>query len=426
MGSYVNKKLVRLESIENCSNRMENDISKIHSDMDGVSSRITGVKNETVALNHSWKAFQNSMNKNFVDIRSQMGEVSVRVTKNAEDIKIQNDNMLSLRQELLETTDDKLQEKLNAWSTDMRKDIKADVIQSIEEDRESEKKEFQLDVLKDQAHKKKLNLLLFGLEEQGSAAEDLCLASKLFKEKLALDNLNLHVAYRIGKQERTSGSSRPLVVRFSNMADRWAVWNKKGTLKNIKDNSFWIQEDLPLQLREELRVLLRIAKVAKSKPEVYKGVKVKDYKLHLNGKKYRRDDASLLPKELRPEQVYSPSNESTMIFFTKNSPLSNHHPSMFSIDGQNFSSVEQYLAFNRAELSQRKDLLPQIMDTTDPKQHKQILNLRKEDRTEEWKMKARTIIVHAIREKFNQNVHLADFLLDTYPKVLGEASKDSF
>lgn len=42
------------------------------------------------------------------------------------------------------------------------------------------------------------------------------------------------------------------------------------------------------------------------------------------------------------------------------------------------------------------------------------------------KTEAKTIIVRAVREKFQQNVPLADFLLDTYPRSLGEASKDSF
>lgn len=115
-----------------------------------------------------------------------------------------------------------------------------------------------------------------------------------------------------------------------------------------------------------------------------------------------------------------------MIFFTKNSPLSNHHSSTFFLEGQRFLCVEQYLAVHRAFLAKDKDLTKRIMQQNDPVQHKIILNSLKEHQPEVWKEKAPGIILEATRAKFKQNEHLANFLINTQPCRIGEASRDNF
>lgn len=99
------------------------------------------------------------------------------------------------------------------------------------------------------------------------------------------------------------------------------------------------------KLRNDYRVLQRIAKVAKLSPEVYGEVRLKDYKLNINGQKFNTDNLHLLPKELSPHAVYTPRSESALVFFTRNSPYSNHFPSDFKLDGMSFSCMSNTLRF---------------------------------------------------------------------------------
>lgn len=100
-----------------------------------------------------------------------------------------------------------------------------------------------------------------------------------------LPKLTIDVVYRLG----TLGNRpRPLVVHFPNLVDRWAVWNKKGSIKYVEDQPVWLQEDLPKRLREDYRVLQRVAKAAKAFPDKYRDVKIKDYHIFINRKKYGR------------------------------------------------------------------------------------------------------------------------------------------
>lgn len=161
-------------------------------------------------------------------------------------------------------------------------------------------------------------------------------------------------------------------------------------------------------------------------PELYGEVKVKEYKLNLNGQIYNMDNLHLLPKELSPHAVCMPRSETALVFFTKNSPFSNHFPSDFDLEGLSFSCVEQYLAVYQAYLSQDKRLARRAMQQKYPAEQKLILNKLRKDKTEEWRQKAPELITKASKAKFTQNHILKDLLLSMYPLHIGEASKDTF
>lgn len=113
------------------------------------------------------------------------------------------------------------------------------------------------------------------------------------------------------------------------------------------------------------------------------------------------------------------------MFFTKHPPLSKHHPSEFTVNGMTFNCVEQYLALAKASLAENETLAKRAMDLKEPARHKSILNQLRNDVQEQWAEKAPSIILPAIRAKFEQNEHLAKFLIDTYPLAIGEASRDT-
>lgn len=250
---------------------------------------------------------------------------------------------------------------------------------------------------------------------------------KFFRDRMNLSGLRIETTYRLGSYGNSnSDRPRPLVVSFSNINNRWAVWKRRRTISFVKDTPVWLHEDLPKQLRNDNRVLQRIAKVAMLTPDKYGEVKVKDFKISINGKKFSMDTLHRLPKELSPHSVYTPRSDQAVAFFTRHSPFSNHYACNFDLEGISFSCVEQYLAVQRAYLSRDKFLARRAMESQDPADHKAILNQLRNDNPQEWRDKAPGFIMKASRAKYNQNPLLKDLLLSTHPLQIGEASRDTF
>lgn len=88
--------------------------------------------------------------------------------------------------------------------------------------------------------------------------------------------------------------------------------------------------------------------------------------------------------------------------------------------------MEQYLALQKALLVGNDVLAQKAIDSEDPSEHKAVLNQLKSTQNTDWQAKAPELITTAVRAKFGQNEHLANFLVETHPLRIGEASKDPF
>lgn len=243
---------------------------------------------------------------------------------------------------------------------------------------------------------------------------------ELRKTRLNIPTPRLESTYRIG--EKGGNKPRPIMMTFTNVPQRNVVWFKKATINKDQEQRLWIQEDLPRELRMEINALLKVYRYAKNLPEVYPDVKIKDFKLRVDGKFYTHTQLEALPVNIRPSTIATPSTEDTVVFFGRDSPLSNHFICSFDIAGTNFTSVEQYLAWSKAKVTPNTNLVTEILNTTDPAEHKRTLNFLKGENTQEWEEKREDAIKTALRAKFGQNAFLKDFLCNTYPKKLGEAS----
>lgn len=283
--------------------------------------------------------------------------------------------------------------------------------------------------LKQQAFAKRHNLIFFGLPEGASANDDLSTVQSFLEERMGLYGVNIATTYRLGSASKPDNRSnaRPLVVRFRHIQDRWAVWNGRGNILFVQGSPVWLHEDLPKQLREGNRILQRIAKTARLYPNKFKEVKMRDYKLTIDSTTVTADSTHLLPHELQPSQVYTPRSKEAVIFFTKSSPFSNHFVRPFLLGEDSFTSIEQYLALNRAKLVGNTVLAAKAMKTQDPADHKVILipNTLYNDHRAEWIAQAPHLLLPALRAKFEQHDDLADLLVETHPLPIGEASKNS-
>lgn len=84
--------------------------------------------------------------------------------------------------------------------------------------------------------------------------------------------------------------------------------------------------------------------------------------------------------------------------------------------------MEQFLAYKRAKLSGQKLLIQKALRAQDPVEAKSILNALRSDHPEEWKKEVPTLVLEGLQAKFRQNPALAEYLRNTTPLTLGEAS----
>lgn len=279
--------------------------------------------------------------------------------------------------------------------------------------------------LKDQALRNRQNLVIIGLPEQPQKS-DYAVARLFLKSQFNISKMEIDVAYRLGTalQEGTD-YARPLVIAFAKLSDRNQIWRRRKDIKQTKDTrEIHIQPDMPRKLRDDLQVLYRVAKAASANPK-YKSATIRDYKLHLDGNQYSADELKNLPTPLRPSSLAAPKSENTMVFFSKFCVLSNHYPSEFNIQDTQFSNVEHFLAVKRATLSGDAATIQKAISATKPIEAKVILNSLKHDHKQEWEQMVHDVAIQGIRAKFFNNQYLADYLCDTAPLILGEASKDA-
>lgn len=299
----------------------------------------------------------------------------------------------------------------------------------VKEDRATSA-ETKMDLLKLEANFRKNNLILEGLaesEEDPIPDDEAMVKVKSFlSESLDFKDLDIDSAYRLGKFREGSKFPRPILFKLLWPRDREAIWKARTVLAEDKDTKVFMKEDLPPKLRAQMTALLKVAQVAKKYPNSFRNVIVKDFRIHVNGTSYSADQLESLPKRLRPSEFSTPGNSEAVVFYGRNSRFSNHYNSNFEWDQKIFSSMEQYLAYRRARIAGRKDLVHRAMSSDDPGDSKRVMNELRASPTEpKWIEERHDILYSGLLAKFAQREDLMLYLLDTENRQLGEASRDN-
>ena len=211
-------------------------------------------------------------------------------------------------------------------------------------------------------------------------------------------------AHRLGPK---TGKIRPIIVRFSHFKDREMVWKKLGHgAINIPPpyERLHVREDYPPEVENARVQLLPIARAALDykDPHTNKSpfVKLVVDKLYINHQKYSVDNIDKLPEHLRPSRIFTPMNENRVLFFTKNSPLSNHYPSTFKCNGETYNCSEQYIMACKARLFNDQECVAKIMQEEDPVKQKRLGKSVKNFDEAHWKSRAQELILPGLLEKF--------------------------
>ena len=102
--------------------------------------------------------------------------------------------------------------------------------------------------------------------------------------------------------------------------------------------------------------------------------------------------------------------------------LSNWYMSDFTVDGVSFSSMEQYMMYQKAVVFKDKDIASKILKTDDVKRVKEYGRQVSNYNDTVWNGMRQITIYKGLLEKFKQNEKLKKALLDTGADVLAECA----
>ena len=102
--------------------------------------------------------------------------------------------------------------------------------------------------------------------------------------------------------------------------------------------------------------------------------------------------------------------------------LSNWYLSDFTVDGIKFSSMEQYMMYQKAVMFKDKDIASQILKTDDVARIKDFGRQVSNYNDTVWNGMRQIVIYKGLLEKFRQNEKLKKALLDTGDDILAECA----
>ena len=297
---------------------------------------------------------------------------------------------------------------------------------------QSETKQIKKQLLNQERINKQNNIKLGGIYEHPKEGKFDCKRKVIsfFKDAgIDIHPQAISTANRIGFKSKHN--SRSILITFLLTEDKEFVLAKGNVV--FKKFKVWVDEDLPQQIEnniKELRPIMQSANhILDSRgTRKYRATLQGDI-LTVNNHKYTVETMNQLPHDITPELVATPTKGNVTAFFTKRSPLSNHHPSEMKIDNRKYCCNEQYYMERKALTFADTETAKAIMATQDPAEHKKLGrrdNIKGFDVNIWNELKIETM-EKGLRAKFLQNSHLQDFLLQTKTNTLIEANpRDKF
>ena len=108
--------------------------------------------------------------------------------------------------------------------------------------------------------------------------------------------------------------------------------------------------------------------------------------------------------------------------YEENGYLSNWYESPFTIEGINFSSVEQYMMYKKAIVFKNYDIAKEILDTKDPARIKELGRSVTNYDDKFWNGIRQIIVYEGLCQKFSQNEDLKIQLKNTKDSILAECA----
>lgn len=180
-------------------------------------------------------------------------------------------------------------------------------------------------------------------------------------------------------------------------------------------------EDMTPEVRKHREQLKSIASKANEGDYV---VKMAGNKIHIDGVVYGYEDLDILPLELRSALPQQKNVKKGIAFRGKDSFLSNFFQCDIRVDGELYTSVEQFYQAQKCYTCEDHDRAQKIMSSDDPQYIKRLGDDCQENY--EWLEMKVYIMFKGLFYKFSQNESLTLKLLATEKQGLFEATTDHF
>ena len=266
---------------------------------------------------------------------------------------------------------------------------------------------------------RKYNLTVQGIPETN---EEICREKFLAftRNKLKIDvDLKMDTVHRLGKPNK--GKDRMMIARFLSQDDRNLVWGQR---RELQGTGIYLNEDFSTVTRNKRATLSLVMKLARKRG--MRASLIGD-SLIVDGHKYTVDTMHTLPQEINTVATSTRDvGGNSVAFYSYLSPLSNFHKASFQIDGQWYTSSEQYFHYQKAMSVKDDNTANAILNSSDPVVIKRLGNTIRAGPGSKWNSEKLQVMKKGCLEKFKQNLRLAQFLADTQNKELIEASSDTY
>lgn len=277
-----------------------------------IMNKLTNIENNTSNLSQDVSDLSEKVDSQAVMLRE------VKATAESNEQKI--NHLYKSRETLLAEMDQRLDQRLEAKFKTMEASIqegnvafRAEIEEQTNEKVKEASQELKDDFLQEKCANRKLNLLFDGIKE--IKGENLLeVITSIFTKKMALKDIEVDVAYRLGKPG--GDKPRPVLVRFPRLAPRQRVWFAKSKLKSDEENGkIWINEDLPKAVKHAQRTFYSVLQKAKSLEGRFEGAHVMGQSLIIDEKAYGEDKLESLQDVLRPSNLATLQSDTTVAFY---------------------------------------------------------------------------------------------------------------
>ena len=241
----------------------------------------------------------------------------------------------------------------------------------------------------------------------------------ILKDQLAIDSsetMDFQRCHRMGYKPENRKFERDIIVRFTRFEDRETVWKNR---RKLSGTAIIMKEDFPKEV-EQRRI--RMYPIMKAAHKENKKAQMVGDKLIIEGRRYSFDSLDSLPASLQLSNLSTRVLDNTVLFFGKDSYLSNFYPTQLILNGKTFSGPEQFYEYQKALKAGDYDIAAKIMSTDNPIEQMRYgreLQLNEE----QWSIQtALDIIETAVTAKFNQHPNLRKKLLDTGKRTIAECN----
>ena len=305
---------------------------------------------------------------------------------------------------------------------------RTDEIDSRLFDLECEVRKLKKEAAEKEDYSRKRNLKLDGLKEETDETDKQTQEKvhQFFQTQLGITNpknivfQDCHRLPRYPVAINTRGQARTIIMQFNMLDDRKLVWGKRRLLAGSK---LFLKEDFckaTEQARKTLYPYVKAARISGEKHALVGG------KLIIGNKQITPSNLQDMPRHIDPVATATRESDDAVVFYGKDSYLSNFHYAPFTVDMITYHTTEQFFHTSVAEHYKDDRTAGKIKIETDPGRCKYLSRYIKNFNQKDYENVAPKLMMEANNHKYEQNPELAEKLLNTGNKKIGEAAIDTF